>query len=370
MKTQFLAAIPLCLSVTLAQAGGLDRNGQPIGILFEEGNYAEFSFGRTSPSLTGTDLATAGPTGDVALSFNNVALGLKMDITDQLSFALIADEPFGSDIQYPVSATSPLLGGTSAFSSSTALTGLLRYEFDDRISVHGGLRVLRTDGNITLSGQAYGPPPPVGLSGYNVALDADTALGYVVGAAYEIPDIALRVALTYNSEIEHEFDTRENVAPGVVSTTNTTVPQSINLDFQTGIAPRTLLFGSIRWAEWSATKVRPQGSGVDLIDLNDTTTFTLGLGRQFTDRLSGSIAFGYEAEDDDTLVSPLAPTNGFRSISVGLSYDVDDNITVAGGIRYTDLGDAFAETGTPDTARASFSGNDAVSLGLRVGFRF
>ena len=38
METQFLAAMILGLSAVGAHAGGLDRSGQPIGIIFEEGN--------------------------------------------------------------------------------------------------------------------------------------------------------------------------------------------------------------------------------------------------------------------------------------------------------------------------------------------
>ena len=59
---------------------------------------------------------------------------------------------------------------------------------------------------MTLSGAAYGP-----ISGYNVQLDQDWGVGFVVGAAYEIPDIAGRVSLTYNSKVEHQFDTVESV---------------------------------------------------------------------------------------------------------------------------------------------------------------
>ncbi len=47
-------------------------------------------------------------------------------------------------------------------------------------------------------------------------------------------------------------------------------------------------------------------------------------------------------------------------------YDINERVGITGGIRYTDLGDAFAETGTPDTARADFSGNSALTVGFRL----
>ena len=51
-----------------ALAGGVDRSGQPIGIIFETGNYVELSYGQINPSVSGNDLAAFGgsPTGSVA----------------------------------------------------------------------------------------------------------------------------------------------------------------------------------------------------------------------------------------------------------------------------------------------------------------
>ncbi|WP_122073595.1 outer membrane protein transport protein [Pseudophaeobacter sp. EL27] len=369
-------AVPLALAAlsSAAQAGGLDRTGQSIDILFENGNYAEFSIGRADPSLNGRDEVlfnpARSPSGNVAQAFNQAGAGFKLDINDRLSFAMIYDQPWGSDISYapananPLTPGSALLGGTQAFAESDAITGLLRYKFNDRFSLHGGLRWQQVEGNITLNGAAYGA-----LSGYSVKIERDRALGWVAGAAYEIPDIALRVALTYNSEIEHEFRTTESLNPAINTTTTTKTPQSVNLDFQTGIAPNTLLMGGIRWADHSETKLRPSLAGVDLIDLEDSTTFSLGVARRFNENWSGSILFELEEASDDNLVSPLAPTNGYQSVAIGLQY-TQDKLKISGGIRYTKLGSAFAETGTPDVARAGFTGSDAVSFGFKVGYYF
>ena len=68
----------------------------------------------------------------------------------------------------------------------------------------------------------------------------------------------------------------------------------------------------------------------------------------------------------DSLVSPLAPTNGQTAISVGGRYKVTEKIDISGGVRYTWLGDALPETGTPDTPRGNFQDNNAVSVGLKV----
>lgn len=388
MKSLLTTAAALAaVSAAPAFALGLDRSNQDIGILFEEGGYAELSFGMVTPDLEGTDLLT-NPTGNVGLDFNTVGLGVKMDVTPQISFAVILDEPFGANVEYEGSPATTLLGGTAAELNSTAFTAVGRYQFNDNFSVHAGVRRVSMDADVTLSGQAYG-----GLSGYNVALENGEGTGWLAGVAYERPDIALRVALTYNSEITNTFDGTETINGIPISALppaanpfghdgigeiEVVAPAAWNLDFQTGIAANTLLFGQIRYAEYSSTILSPEyfdsvvgigSAGDSITDIEDGTSYSVGVGRRFTDEWAGQVSVGYEAASDDDLVSPLSPTNGQYSLSVGGSYTMD-NVVISGGVRYTMLGDAFAETGTPDAARAEFSDSSALAVGLSVGFRF
>jgi long-subunit fatty acid transport protein len=337
--------------------------------LFEKGSYAELSFGYVTPDLGGTDEPAfgGGASGNVADPYASVSLAYKRDLSDALSMAFILDRPFGADILYGPGSVA--LGGTKAYAASTAATLLLRYKID-RFSLIGGLRAQQSRAHVDLRGAAYGP-----VNGYSVDLGRDTALGYVIGAAYEIPDIALRVALTYNSAVEHEFDTLETLGGGVIGITPTKVktPQSVNLDFQTGIAANTLLFGQIRWVKWSEFRLDPATftglTGGGLINLEDTVTYTLGVGRKFSDTWSGSASLTYEPATGDDLVSPLAPSNGKTGITLAAIY-TKGNMKITTGINYTMLGDARPETGTPDVARANFSGNSALGVGVKVGFTF
>ncbi|SFB84765.1 OmpP1/FadL family transporter [Tropicimonas isoalkanivorans] len=374
-----------------ACAGGLDRTGQPIGALFEEGGangaYVELSFAHTSPDITGTGdgISVATPIGPVdvlssGFGYNGVGddfwtfgAAVKMQLTEALSAAVIFDQPYGTDIAYNGSATATELGGTRAFAETNAVTGLLRYAFDPRWSVHGGIRIEAAEGSIGLEGVAYGP-----FNGYDVDLERDTSLGYSLGYAYEIPELALRVALTYNSKISHDMKTTENGLgafglPGdLKTTTEVETPQSINLDMQTGIAANTLLFGSVRWVDWSEFKIDPKyfiGTAREgLVDLDDATTYEIGLAREFTDVWAGSVAVLYEPGEDD-VVSPLSPTNGFWAVALGTAYEIGD-VTVSGGARYMWLGDAKPETGTPDVIRAEFENNTAFTLGMRIAYNF
>lgn len=377
MKHALTTGAALLLTTTMAHAVGLDRSNQDITAIFESGNYVELSFGRVMPSVSGGDafpLAPGFPAAEydgVASDFTQVGASLTYQIDDQITVALIIDQPFGADIVYPGSGATSLLGGTEATLNSTAITALGRYRIDDNFSVHAGLRYQTIDADITLSGQGYGP-----LNGYNVALDSDSGLGYVFGVAYERPEIALRVALTYNSSIEHEFSSTEtlNGAPLSAAPSITTVetPESWNLDFQTGIAADTLLFGQIRYAEYEQVIVTPavfgaQTGGLSLTSIDNGTGITLGVGRRFSDQFSASIAFGYD-DAGDPAGSPLDPTEGYREVTIGGQYTMGD-IVLSGGIRYRDLGDAVPTSST-GVSLANFNDNDVVSVGMSIGYRF
>ena len=357
----------LALTTTAGLAGGIDRSGQGNGALFEKGDYAEFSFGSISPKVSGVDVAAfgGGSSGNVANGYLQFGMSVKTDLSENLSAALILDQPFGADVLY--GSGSIALGGTRAVAKSTALTGLLRYKFNNGFSAFGGLRLQKSSAQVDLRGAAYG-----GFNGYSVDLKSDTGTGYSVGVAYEKPEIALRVALTYNSSITHEFGTLESVRGAPVSAVATTVetPQSINLDFQSGVAKNTLVFGSIRWAEWSKFKLDPAfftpRAGGGLIDLENSTTYTLGVGRKFSDTWSGAVSVSYEGKGDP-LVSPLAPTNGRVGITLAGIY-TSGNIKITTGVNYTKLGDANPETG--NTARANFTGNSALGIGVKFAYSF
>jgi len=393
MKRSALALTAIAATTGVVQAGGLDRSGTPIDIIFEKGNYATFSFGYADPSLTGVDRRTRAGTGNIADSFGIVGAALKLDIAKNVSLAFILDEPYGVDVEYgPESAS---LGGTLADSESYGITTLVRYKATDRISVYGGPRFVRAKGQINLGGTAYDVRAPMGtpnvppgtvigsFSGYESNYASDTGTGYVIGAAYEIPDIAFRAALTYHSEIDLSFDTTEifpasseqfipNGTPTDVplptGTTNTTLPQSIKLAVQSGIAADTLVFGSVRWVDHEAFTIVPPGLQSNLAALENSVTYELGIGRRFTERFSARASVIYEDVSGDDLVSPLAPTNGFTALSIGGQYQLTEALDISGGFRYTWLEDARAVP--REVVAADFRNNDVVSFGIKLGVRF
>ena len=142
---------------------------------------------------------------------------------------------------------------------------------------------------------------------------------------------------------------------------------------QSGIAADTLLFGSVRWVEWSEFDISPTQYGTltggkALVSYDsDTISYSLGLGRKFNDQWSGAVTLGYEAPTGG-FASNLGPTDGYWSIGFGSSY-TKDTMKITAGIRHVSIGDADTTLGA-NTAAGHFSGNSALGAGIKVGFSF
>ena len=362
-----LATALLAASSTTALGAGIERSVPSTSVLFEDGRYLQFSFSTADPTLSGVggalDSENAG-TGDLLERFATFGAAYKADINENLSYAFILDEPVGVDTNYPVIETSGY-SGTVAELNGLQLTSILAYRPATDVTVYGGVRVQAIDANATL-------PFIAAPAGYSVDAARDIASGYMFGAAYERPDIALRVALTYYSAIDHELATTE-VIPGsatVDSTVEISTPQSVNLEFQSGIAEDTLLFGSIRWVDWSEFAISPtlfssdDVAGQPLVDYQeDWTTYTLGVGRRFNETWSGAIQVSHEPAAGYVPLTTLGPVDGRNSIGVAATY-TKDNMKITAGVTYVDLGE------TQNFAATDFSDGDAIGFGFRVGYTF
>jgi long-subunit fatty acid transport protein len=188
------------------------------------------------------------------------------------------------------------------------------------------------------------------------------------------------VALTYYSKISYDLSTAETVVPfltGVSDTQNTSTdvdtPQAVQLDFQTGVAPKTLVFGYVRWVDWSEFNISPPvyeaqtagllGESRPLVNYaDDWWTYNLGLGRQLTDALAGSLSVTWEPSVGGEMTS-LGPYDGRTTATAALSYDYNSwNFT--GGLTYGVLGD------TQNFLQTDFDDGSVWGAGVRVGYTF
>ena len=271
---------------------------------------------------------------------------------------------------------------------------ILGFQPTENFNIYGGGVYQTVKGDVQLRGIAYGANQALGL--YNANMKEDSAVGWLAGLAYQIPEIALKASITYRSEIDHEAATTETgssaLLGGAFSTradTKITTPQSVNLDFQTGIMADTVAFANVRWVDWSNFAIRPTAfgkasetlgalgrgpvGGFDLVAYSDDQiNATVGIGRKLSEQWAGNVSVGWDSGAGNP-VSTLGPTEGYWNVGLGLQFSPAPNYFIAGGVKYFMLGDAEAQPasmfGTNESV-ASFEDNDAWAYGLKIGYRF
>jgi len=214
----------------------------------------------------------------------------------------------------------------------------------------------------------------------------------VAGAAYENKEIALRVELLVQLETDMSLTAASSVASAVATTAVTgatmVIPQTMTLNFQSGVAEDTLLFGSVHKADWDTAQIaipentagtNPLGGAAVTVDavgssFSSRTAYSLGVGRKLTDDIS--VLGSYSTEDGGGATSndPFTLTDGSQTLGLGVRY-TRDNMTISGGYSYTKVGDVAvthldATTGLATGLTATYADNKVTGIGLKIGFSF
>lgn len=241
--------------------------------------------------------------------------------------------------------------------------------------IYGGPVAQRVKGEVHLRGPAYQV-----MTGYDAKIATDTQLGWAAGLAFYKPEIALKAALTYRSEIEHDSEIAETIpVTGYVGKKDfkVTLPDSWNLDFQTGVNPTTLLTAKVRYVPWSdfdirptqyteTTKLRyPQGLPIISYD-KDQWSAEVGLGKRVSNRLAVSGAVGWDSGAGNP-ASSLGPIKGYYSLGLGARYNVTPEWSLSLGGKYFKFGDAQAQLPTKDKV-GNFDSNDGYALGVKLAY--
>lgn len=408
---------------------------------------------------------------DIAERFGILNANLKLQINEQFSVGVIFDQPFGAKSSYvssdpkhnaisasfvdifqsglPLGSDQYTLaknygtfhsidGGTSVDVSTNNLTLLGGFHPTERITLFGGLAYQSIEGEVKLRGSAYGPlggylcntettyaklcttfndkESGKSYKGYEAKIPEESDVGYVLGAAYQIPEIALRASFTYRSKIEYDMNIEEKM-PEVKSETlpllhpgyhivdkipelsskykysegqsKILTPQSINLDLQSGIMANTLAYANLRWVDWTSFRVRPhkvgilsegitkgQGKGNDGFNLisykKDQFSAIFGIARKLNEKLALSLIGGWDSGVGE-YTTTLGPSNGFWSAGLGGQYSFSDKTFMQAGFRYFWIGDAKSQSASwYGTSRydADFKDNTAMGMSVKIAHRF
>ncbi len=286
---------------------------------------------------------------------------------------------------------------------SNNLTAMLGAKFGPQkeFQVYGGPVAQRIKSETKLRGLAYGP-----ATGYTSNNNPDTDYGWIAGLSYSKPEIALKAALTYRSEIDHKFDTFETYPlVGIIaeqtalragasaeaaaarganaatqrSRTEITTPESVNFDFQTGINPTTLATAKVRWVPWGDFKITPPlynevskrsfgPDGLNIVEYEDDQwQVELGLAKRLAPELAVSGTVGWDSGAGDPTTS-LGPIEGYYSVGLGAKYNVTKEWAVSAGGKYLWFGDAEGQLPTGKVV-VDAEDNDGYIVGVKLSYQ-
>jgi len=97
---------------------------------------------------------------------------------------------------------------------------------------------------------------------------------------------------------------------------------------------------------------------------SNATSYTLGLGRKFTDHWSGAVTYGKESASNNT-PSALAPTNGYSKMGLGITY-TGERATVTLGMQKVNNGDVTIAS----PVAASMTSNTSLVTAVKIGYKF
>ena len=417
MRKNIITGVSLvALSAGMAQAGGFELQTLDTSIMYADGNAASISIADINASVSGT---RNGVTVDTVKDQQVTNVALKMD-AGMVGLGL-----------YTYRSGAIQLSGGNDLNNNYAPTGavdinsttlMASYDVNENISFLGGVTQNNlTSGNVTTI-----------KGGYDVSSGSST--GFVLGAAYSIPDIAFRAEVlyqptskistktTYDASSQSAFSagalqavgeataTAAAAAPGatpqsiqtavaaatdlddptsagtaaVVAAataaaglngdydTEVSRPETLTINLQSGIAVDTLMFASYHRAKWSGAPVVIDVNAVGTINpkidetFDDSEKFTVGIGRKFSEKLTGSLSYSKEEGGGDTATSLFTFSNGRETLSAGLRYTVD-NMDISFGVSHSQLGDVTVDGGAGDIV---YEGNTVTAMGLKVAFAF
>ena len=364
MKKLFkLTAAGLFLG-TPAFSGGWEADRLDTSIMYNDGGYAEVSTKSISYGVHATNQSSvkhkmAKDQDRTSFSFKTQYGNFDIGVSSYNSGAIQLDgqeTPGGNS----------LVPSADVTARSLALLG--RYRINENMSAFAGLNRYELETSTVTTLAAI----------YEVSGDE---LAPVIGVAYEMKDIALRVEGSFQAETEMSLTAKSGPKVGgvagatAISAASTLViPQTITLNFQSGVAEDTLLFGSIHKADWETAQITiPDNGAVPGVssDFSTKTAYSIGLGRKISDDLSVIASYSTEDGGGSTSGDPFTLTDGYQTLGLAARY-TRDNMTFTAGYGYTKVGDVLVSYAVPvlGTLTADYKDNDISAIGLKVGFSF
>lgn len=293
-----VAAMAAVLAASgVANAGGFSRGTANTDILFQDGMFnLENSVTVVVPNRKfETNPVSALNGTEFSETYLVPNLAAKYSLSDAFSCAVTYTTPYGADSKFDVFNNRGKIEEKFTTNEYAATCAVFVPAGQGRLAFIGGVFYedfqYEFDG-VTRAGPSFTP--------INFDLESQE-FGWRAGLAYEITEYALRAQVLYRSGTDHS-GTSTATLPALGSTLAVvgagSLPQSIEAKVQTGVAPGWLVFGSVKWTDWSQLDRLDLTLGgqsfSNVYNWRDGWTFTAGVGHEFTDRVTGALTFAYD----------------------------------------------------------------------------
>ncbi len=383
-KNGVLTAAALAAFASAAQAGGFSRGEADTDILFEGDDYA-FRAGATYVSPRREFETTGGLAnndGSYTEGYWIPSVAAKIGVSENFACALTYTEAFGAHANYGMDARmAAIRNGNNPYGEkgfdSNEYGATCDVKFDvgkGKLHLLGG--VFMQDFSYTAVNEIDTLPIPQDPSRPHgtLRLEDDSAFGYRLGAAYEIPEYALRVSLMYRSKVKHDadegsYDVMDLGSIFLPATGYGTLPQSLKLSAQTGVAPGWLVYGSVKWMDWSVLDALNYNIGGrdfrDAYNWKDGWTIQAGVAHVFTEKLTGTVNLTW-----DKGVGTGADINTDTwTLGTGIQAKVGPgDLRFGGGISYLTSGSQSVAKGASYDATAGGDWSYAISGSFKISF--
>jgi long-subunit fatty acid transport protein len=350
------------IAPSFAVAGGMERTALPTAFMFETGGYADFTYSNRNYDVTDNFFA---PTSSMYGDVSGASISVKFDVSETIAVGFTQYNQAGISLNYQGAGSQ--IPGFNAFGPMVdleidALAVMGKYSVGDNLSVLGGIKRSSIGDATADIFKLVGATSAASVIG-------DSETGYVVGVAYERTDIALRVEYIVEQDVTFELATTGGLLGAATANTTGSIPDYQTINFQSGVAKDTLVFGSIRKADWSNHQiaVAPQTQAAPTSSFSDSTTYSIGLGRRISDELSVSASYSFEDASEATGTSLLTTTDGYDTIGLGVRYTLSSGTEISGGVALTNVGD---KTVTASGVPAAFTDNSVTSYGIKIAYKF
>ncbi len=233
--------------------------------------------------------------------------------------------PYGQGLEWAAADVFDPVAPVSIYQAELMLINInptVAFKISDRISVGLGANIYYSELELNA----------LSAAGDEIKAEGDdVGFGGNIGVTWQMTD-RQRVALTYQSEVDLNYEGDLSVTPGILLTSSSfglgvTYPNILAAGYGVELTDDIRIEANVEWLEWSSSKTQVADLGVNgsiPMPQNWENTFTFGVGGEWQVNENWTLRSGYafiETPIPDATLSPILPDADRHALSFGLGYE-------------------------------------------------